>query len=49
MLPEIGRYQIGFASAATGAVLAVQLAIDLNHCTTNDVGELWLMAATLAD
>ncbi|HSQ67924.1 MAG TPA: hypothetical protein VLM85_32160 [Polyangiaceae bacterium] len=41
-------YTVNFNAAASAQVLTVNYTIDLNHCTSGDTGEVWLLAATLA-
>jgi hypothetical protein len=42
-------YQLDFAAASEGGSLTVTYLIDENPCTKDDLGEAWLLAATLAE
>lgn len=44
---ELGQYSVSY-QAASDTTLELTLTIDLNHCVTGDVGEVWLSALTLA-
>ena len=50
-LPEVetATYILSYSSASSGEELEIDLTVDDNHCTSNDVGEVWLRAATLQD
>jgi hypothetical protein len=45
--PRSVATQIDYRAITSGVKLVVTFVIEDNHCTTGDVGELWLMAATL--
>lgn len=44
----VSRYDIRFHNPAASQ-LVVRLTMDINYCTTDDLGEVWLSAVTLAD
>ena len=44
---QTARYTITFRAASPQQSLHVELTVDDNHCTTDDVGEVWLFAAAL--
>jgi hypothetical protein len=46
---DVSLYTITFQAATAGATLRVRFSMTQNHCTTGDLGELWLGAAALSD
>jgi len=46
---ERATYILTYSAASSGEELTVDLVVDDNHCTSADLGEVWLQAATLQD
>jgi hypothetical protein len=45
----VSLYTLTYQAATADAMLHVSYSMTQNHCTTGDVGELWLVAAALSD